>query len=134
MLELAHAYGTSHRLGQGWGYNYQAGWANYLKVVHDLGQTKKLLKTVDNTISQSSNGATLMPEFDLGISNNEDGTVTPFKRSASTSASPSIPTTATRIGAADCLRARCGACAAPRKFHPSSRGSCPGPIELRAST
>jgi NitT/TauT family transport system substrate-binding protein len=47
MLELAHAYGTSHRLGQGWGYNYQAGWANYLKVVHDLGQTKKLLKTSD---------------------------------------------------------------------------------------
>jgi NitT/TauT family transport system substrate-binding protein len=47
MLELAHAYGTSHRLGQGWGYNYQAGWANYLKVVHNLGQTKKLLKTSD---------------------------------------------------------------------------------------
>ena len=47
MLELAHAYGTSHLRGQGWGYNYQAGWANYLKVVHDLGQTKKLLKTSD---------------------------------------------------------------------------------------
>jgi NitT/TauT family transport system substrate-binding protein len=47
MLELAHAYGTSHRKGQGWGYNYQAGWANYLKIVHDLGQTKKLLPTGD---------------------------------------------------------------------------------------
>jgi NitT/TauT family transport system substrate-binding protein len=47
MLELAHAYGTSHRKGQGWGYNYQAGWANYLKVIHNLGQTKKLLKTSD---------------------------------------------------------------------------------------
>jgi NitT/TauT family transport system substrate-binding protein len=47
MLELAHAYGTSHRKGQGWGFNYQQGWANYLKVIHDLGQTKKLLKTSD---------------------------------------------------------------------------------------
>ncbi len=42
---------------------------------------KKMIKTVDKTVTQSSNGATLMPEFDLGISNNEDGTVTPFKMS-----------------------------------------------------
>jgi NitT/TauT family transport system substrate-binding protein len=47
MLELAHAYGTSHRAGHGWGYNDSAGWANYLKVVHGLGQTKKLLPTSD---------------------------------------------------------------------------------------
>jgi len=47
MLELAHAYGTSHLKGQGWGYNYTKGWDNYLKVVHDLGQTKKLLPTSD---------------------------------------------------------------------------------------
>jgi NitT/TauT family transport system substrate-binding protein len=47
MLELAHAYGTSHRKGQGWGFNDAAGWNNYLKVVHDLGQTKKLLPTAD---------------------------------------------------------------------------------------
>jgi NitT/TauT family transport system substrate-binding protein len=47
MLELGHAYGTSHRKGQGWGYNYTAGWASYLKIVHDLGQTKKLLTTSD---------------------------------------------------------------------------------------
>lgn len=47
MLELAHAYGTSHLRGQGWGYNYQAGWADYLKIVHDLGQTKKLLAPRD---------------------------------------------------------------------------------------
>jgi len=47
MLELAHAYGTSHRKGQGWGYNDAKGWANYLKVVHDLGQTKELLATDD---------------------------------------------------------------------------------------
>lgn len=47
MLELAHAYGTSHLKGQGWGFNDAKGWANYLKVVHDLGQTKKLLATDD---------------------------------------------------------------------------------------
>ena len=47
MLELAHAYGTSHLKGQGWGYNDAKGWANYLKIVHDLGQTKKLLATKD---------------------------------------------------------------------------------------
>ncbi len=47
MLELAHAYGASHRQGQGWGYNDAKGWENYLKVVHDLGQTKKLLPTSD---------------------------------------------------------------------------------------
>jgi NitT/TauT family transport system substrate-binding protein len=58
LLELAHAYGTSHRQGQGWGYNYPAGWANYLKVIHDLGQTKKLLKTsdvIDNSIQAAAN-------------------------------------------------------------------------------
>ena len=47
MLELAHAYGTSHLKGQGWGYNDAKGWENYLKVVADLGQTKKLLPLDD---------------------------------------------------------------------------------------
>lgn len=47
MLELAHAYGTSHLRGQGYGYHYAGGWANYLKIIKDLGQTKKLLKTGD---------------------------------------------------------------------------------------
>ena len=47
MLELAHAYGTSHLKGQGWGYNDAKGWNNYLKIVHDLGQTKKLLTPDD---------------------------------------------------------------------------------------
>jgi hypothetical protein len=47
MLELAHAYGTSHLKGQGWGFNDAKGWNNYLKVVHDLGQTKQLLPTSD---------------------------------------------------------------------------------------
>jgi len=58
MLELAHAYGTSHRQGQGWGYNYPAGWSNYLKVIADLGQTKKHLKTsdvIDNSLQAAAN-------------------------------------------------------------------------------
>jgi NitT/TauT family transport system substrate-binding protein len=58
MLELAHAYGTSHRQGQGWGYNYPTGWSNYLNVIHDLGQTKKLLKTsdvIDNSLQAAAN-------------------------------------------------------------------------------
>ena len=42
---------------------------------------KKLIKTVDKTAAASSNGALVMGEFDLGISNNEDGTITPFKLS-----------------------------------------------------
>jgi NitT/TauT family transport system substrate-binding protein len=46
-LELAEAYGTSHRQGHGWGYHSPAGWSGYLKVVHDLGQTKKLLSASD---------------------------------------------------------------------------------------
>ena len=46
--------------------------------VFDLA-TKKVIKTIDKTETASSNGATLMPEFDLAISNNEDGSVTPFK-------------------------------------------------------
>jgi NitT/TauT family transport system substrate-binding protein len=41
-LELARAYGTSNRAGKGWGWSYPNGWSNYLKIVHDLGQTKKL--------------------------------------------------------------------------------------------
>ena len=48
--------------------------------VFDLS-AHKLLTTVAKTASESSNGATLMPEHDLGISNNENGTITPFKLS-----------------------------------------------------
>jgi|SoiMethySBSTD1v2_1073268.scaffolds.fasta_scaffold94624_2 NitT/TauT family transport system substrate-binding protein len=47
MLELAHAYGTSHLRGQGYGFHYAVGWANYLKVIKDLGQTNKQLKNSD---------------------------------------------------------------------------------------
>jgi NitT/TauT family transport system substrate-binding protein len=59
MLELAGAYATSHRRGQGWGYNDPKGWANYLKVVADLGQTKKLLAATDvytNDLQKTANG------------------------------------------------------------------------------
>jgi len=40
--------------------------------------TRKLVATIAGTPSASSNGATLVPEFDLGLSNNEDGTIIPF--------------------------------------------------------
>jgi hypothetical protein len=49
----------------------------------------KVIKVIDHTVTGSSNGATLMPEFDLGISNNEDGSITPFKISTM-EAMPSI--------------------------------------------
>ncbi|MEA2994314.1 MAG: hypothetical protein QOD40_3234 [Alphaproteobacteria bacterium] len=42
---------------------------------------KKIVKVIDGTPAHSSNGGLLLPEFDLGISNNEDGTITPFKLS-----------------------------------------------------
>lgn len=41
----------------------------------------KAVKTIDNTAADSSNGALLVPEFDLGLSYNENGTLTPFKLS-----------------------------------------------------
>ena len=42
---------------------------------------KRLIATVATTAEASSNGAVLIPEFDLGVSNNENGTLTPFKLS-----------------------------------------------------
>jgi NitT/TauT family transport system substrate-binding protein len=42
-VELAEAYSTSNRSGQGWGWHVPAGWSNYLSIVHQLGQTKKRL-------------------------------------------------------------------------------------------
>jgi DNA-binding beta-propeller fold protein YncE len=50
---------------------------------------RKLIATLGDTAAHSSDGATLMPEFDLGISNNEDGTLTPFKLST-LEAQPSV--------------------------------------------
>lgn len=48
-LELAAGYGASNRAGKGWGYNDQKAWTNYLKIVHQLGQTKKLLTAAQVT-------------------------------------------------------------------------------------
>ena len=48
--------------------------------VYDLA-TAKVIKTIGNTAANSSNGATIIPEFDLGLSYNENGTLTPFKLS-----------------------------------------------------
>ena len=49
--------------------------------VFDL-HSKKIIKVIDQTEAGSSNGATLMPEFDLGVSNNQNGTLTPFRLSS----------------------------------------------------
>ena len=51
--------------------------------------TQKLLGVIGDTAAHSANGATFAPEFDLGISNNEDGTYTPFKLST-LEAKPSV--------------------------------------------
>jgi hypothetical protein len=55
--------------------------------VFDLA-TRKLVATIAGTAAASSNGATLMPEFDLGVSNNEDGTLIPFKLSTLEASAP----------------------------------------------
>ena len=41
----------------------------------------KVIKVIGNTAGNSSNGAVLIPEFDMGLSYNENGTLTPFKLS-----------------------------------------------------
>ncbi len=43
--------------------------------------TGKVIKVIENTKEHSPNGAIFIPEFDLGLSNNQDGTITPFKLS-----------------------------------------------------
>jgi hypothetical protein len=48
--------------------------------VFDLN-TRKLVKIIDGTPTASSNGATLVPEHDLAVSNNENGTIIPFRLS-----------------------------------------------------
>ena len=48
--------------------------------VYDIA-SGKVIKTIDHTAANSSNGAALIPEFDLGLSYNENGTLTPFKLS-----------------------------------------------------
>lgn len=41
-------------------------------------ESQKFVKVIEGTTVASSNGAVLIPEFDLGISTNENGTLTPF--------------------------------------------------------
>lgn len=48
--------------------------------VYDIA-SGKVIKTIGNTAANSSNGAVLVSEFDLGLSYNENGTLTPFKLS-----------------------------------------------------
>lgn len=43
--------------------------------------TAQVIQTIAHTAANSANGATLIPEFDLGLSYNENGTLTPFKLS-----------------------------------------------------
>ena len=82
--------------GAGWDYVSLDAAANRLFIGHrseglqvfDIA-TRKLVKVIGTTASDSSNGATLIPEFDLGVSFNENGTVTPFKLST-LEAKPSI--------------------------------------------
>lgn len=42
---------------------------------------KKIVKVIEGTEMHGANGPLLIPEFDLGLSNNQDGTITPFKLS-----------------------------------------------------
>ena len=44
-------------------------------------KTMKVIKTIAGTAEASSNGAVIIPDLDLGISNDEDGTIIPFKLS-----------------------------------------------------
>lgn len=53
--------------------------------VFDL-KTKKVVKTIAGT--EGSSGGTLIPDFDLGISNNAPGSITPFKLSTGKAAAP----------------------------------------------
>lgn len=51
--------------------------------------TQRVVGVIGDTAAHSANGASFAPEFDLGISNNEDGTYTPFKLST-LEAKPSV--------------------------------------------
>lgn len=74
--------------GAGWDYvTYDSGTKHVLVGHRKDGlqvfdpATRKIVTTIEGTPGHSANGATLVPEFDLGVSNNEDGTFTPFKLS-----------------------------------------------------
>jgi hypothetical protein len=74
--------------GSGWDYVSLDATRNHLFIGHRAQGlqvfntvTRKIVRVIGTTAADSSNGATLMPEFDLGISYNENGTITPFKLS-----------------------------------------------------
>ena len=52
--------------------------------------TNKVVKIIDGTAEHSPNGALPIPEFDLGIVNNQDGTLTPFKLSTLEAGEPIV--------------------------------------------
>ena len=82
--------------GAGWDYVSLDAKANRLFIGHrheglqvfDIA-TRKVITVIGTTASDSSNGATIIPEFDLGVSYNENGTITPFRLST-LEAKPSI--------------------------------------------
>lgn len=100
----AHAFDGWHQLdatalpgpSTAWDYVSLDAQNNHLFIGHrktglqvfDMG-SKKVVKVIAGTPTASSNGAVLIPEFDLGISTNEDGTLTPFSLST-LEAQPSI--------------------------------------------
>jgi hypothetical protein len=49
-------------------------------IVYDPA-AKKVVKVIGGTQEHAGNSGLLIPEFDLGLSNNQDGTITPFKLS-----------------------------------------------------
>lgn len=81
--------------GSGWDYVSYDGAHHHLFVGHrgdglevfDTA-TQKPVKVMEHTETAKPDGATLIPEFDLGVSNNEDGTLTPFKLSTLEASAP----------------------------------------------
>lgn len=74
--------------GSGWDYlSFDAGNHRLLIGHRSEGlqvfdvRTKALVGVIAGTAKASSNGAELIPEFDLGVSYNSNGTLTPFKLS-----------------------------------------------------
>jgi NitT/TauT family transport system substrate-binding protein len=47
MIELATAYGTTEREGQGFGYHPEDAWESYIENIAELGQIKKVLPVED---------------------------------------------------------------------------------------
>ena len=84
---LEHA-ATIAGKGAGWDYvSFDAG-SGHVFIGHRKEglqvydpKTMTVVRTIAGTAEASSNGAVVIPEFDLGISNDENGTLIPFKLS-----------------------------------------------------